>query len=72
MKTETPVKTRVVEARKTAEKGVFAYTLPNEKQERKVQIGNATILKGIAHLNRKGIGIYLVRCMIFQDLMNCR
>ncbi|HAU5547509.1 TPA: hypothetical protein SMT48_000571 [Proteus mirabilis] len=48
VKTETPVKTRVVEARKTAEKGVFAYTLPNEKQERKVQIGNATILKGIA------------------------
>ncbi|MEQ4923919.1 colicin E3/pyocin S6 family cytotoxin [Proteus hauseri] len=48
VKTNTPVKTRVVEARKTVEKGIFAYTLPNEKQERIVQIGSAEILTGTA------------------------
>lgn len=46
VKTNVPVKTRVVEARKTVEKGIFAYTLPNEKQERIVQIGSAEILTG--------------------------
>lgn len=48
MQTDTPVKTRVVEARKTAEKGIFAYTLPHEKQERMAQIGNVAILTGAA------------------------
>lgn len=48
VKTNVPVKTRVVEARKTVEKGIFAYTLPNEKQERIVQIGSAEILTGTA------------------------
>lgn len=48
VKTNVPVKTRVVEARKTVEKGIFAYTLPNDKQERIVQIGSAEILTGTA------------------------
>ncbi|WYX00373.1 colicin E3/pyocin S6 family cytotoxin [Proteus vulgaris] len=48
VQTDTPVKTRVVEARKTAEKGIFAYTLPHEKQERMAQIGNVAILTGAA------------------------
>lgn len=48
VKTDTPVKTRVVEARKTVEKGIFAYTLPHEKQERMAQIGNVEILTGAA------------------------
>lgn len=48
VKTDIPVKTRVVEARKTIQKGIFAYTLPNEKQEQIVQIGSAGILTGVA------------------------
>ncbi|MEX3025489.1 colicin E3/pyocin S6 family cytotoxin [Proteus sp. STS61-E] len=48
VRTDAPVKTRVVEARKTVEKGIFAYTLPNEKQERIVQIGSVAILTGTA------------------------
>nr|WP_232799327.1 colicin E3/pyocin S6 family cytotoxin [Proteus vulgaris] len=48
VRTDAPVKTRVVEARKTVEKGIFAYTLPNEKQERIVQIGSVEILTGAA------------------------
>lgn len=46
IKTEKPVQTRVIEAHKTVEAGVFSFTPGKDKQEHKVLIGTSAILKG--------------------------
>lgn len=45
-KTNTPIKTRVVEARPTDQKGVFSYSVPNESKERQIQVGKPNVLAG--------------------------
>ncbi|SUC34793.1 Colicin-E3 [Providencia rustigianii] len=45
--TSSPVKTRVIEAIATEQKGLFSYSLPNEQKDRYVQIGKPEVFTGI-------------------------
>lgn len=45
--TNSPVKTRVIPAVPTEQKGLFSYSLPNEQKDRYIQIGKPEVFTGI-------------------------
>lgn len=45
-KANTPIKVMVIDAKPTAQKGVFSYSVPNESKERQIQVGKPDVLVG--------------------------